>query len=137
MAEESSSKKAPRKRKAPVSVREHAEKQAAKREAPKKSTKLKGKIHRPLSTLRAAGKKEFTPVKVPEKKGVRHLNKRVRFVPKFIRESWAELKLVVWPDKKTAARLTLAVFIFSAVFAIFVQILDYGFNKLFKEILLK
>lgn len=134
MAEETPPK-APRKRKGPTTVREHAEKQAEKRV--EKPSKIKGKIHRPLSVLRKTGAKEFTPVKVPEKKGVRHLNKRVRIVPKFVRESWAELKLVTWPTKRAAAKLTVAVFVFSIVFTIFIQILDFIFSKLFKEILLK
>ena len=135
MADEKQASKAPRKRKSPTTVREHAEKQAEKRVV--KPKKLRGKIHRPLSVLRQAGAKEFNPVKAPEKKGVRHLNKRVRFVPKFVRESWAELKKVTWPTKSVAWRLTLAVFIFATVFTIFIQVVDYGFNKVVKEIILR
>lgn len=135
MADEKPAKDAPRKRKSPTTVREHAEKQAEKRvEKPKK---LRGKIHRPLSVLRKAGAKEFNPVKVPEKKGVKHLNKRVHFIPKFVRESWLELKQVTWPTKRVALKLTLAVFIFSAVFTIFIQIIDYIFSKILKEIILR
>lgn len=134
MAEEKAPK-TPRRRKSPTTVREHAEKQAEKRV--EKPSKVKAKIHRPLSVLRKAGSKEYNPVKVPEKKGVKHLNKRVRFVPKFVRESWAELKQVTWPTKRVALKLTLAVFIFSIVFTIFIQIIDFIFNKLVKEILLK
>ena len=135
MADEKSAKDAPRKRKRPTTVREHAEKQAEKRV--EKPSKIKGKIHKPLTVLRQAGKKEFTPIKAPEKKGVRHLNKRVRFVPKFIRESWAELKKVTWPTKREAVRLTIAVFIFAIVFTLFIQIIYFLFNKLVKEILLR
>ena len=135
MADEKPAKDAPRKRKSPTTVREHAEKQAEKRV--EKPSKIKDKIHKPLTVLRQAGKKEFTPVKVPEKKGVRHLNKRVRFVPKFIRESWAELKKVTWPTKREAIRLTFAVFVFATVFTLFIQIIDFVFNKLVKEILLR
>jgi preprotein translocase subunit SecE len=135
MAEEKSVKNTPRKRKSPATVREHAEKQAEKRV--EKPHKIRGKIHRPLSVLRRAGAKEYTPIKVPEKKGIRILNKRVRIVPKFVRESWAELKLVTWPTKREAARLTLAVFIFATVFTIFIQIIDFAFNKLVKEIILR
>ena len=135
MADEKPAKDAPRKRKSPTTVREHAEKQAEKRV--EKPHKLRGKIHRPLSVLRKAGAKEFHPVKVPEKKGVKHLNKRVHFIPKFVRESWLELKQVTWPTKRVALKLTLAVFIFSAVFAVFIQIIDYIFSKILKEIILR
>jgi len=137
MAEENAEKKKPRVRKSPETVRERANKETAKREKPTKRSKLRSKIHRPLSTLRRVGAKEFHPVKVPEKKGVKHLNKRVRFVPKFIREAWAELKQVTWPTKKEAARLTLAVILFAVFFSIFIQVLDLIFNKIVKEIFLK
>lgn len=136
MAEEIPAK-TPRKRKTPDTVREHAEKQSAKRADSEKPNKLKGKIVRPFSVINAVGKKEFHPVKAPDKKGVRHLNKRVHFVPKFVRESWAEVRLVTWPTKNVAARLTGAVFIFAIAFTIFIQIFDFIFNKLVKEILLK
>ncbi len=136
MAEEKKSpSKAPRRRKTPETVRERAEKQSQKTQ--KQPGKLKGKIHRPLSVLRRTGAKEFHPVKLSEtKKTGRILNKRVHLVPKFVRNAWAEIRLVKWSTPKEAARLTLAVFVFSAIFAVFVQALDFVFNKLFKEILL-
>lgn len=137
MAEEKADKKKPRVRKSHETVRERADKQTAKREKPSKGSKIKSKIVRPLSTVRRVGAKEFHPVKVPEKKGVRHLNKRVRLVPKFVREAWAELKLVTWPTKKEAARLTGAVIVFAVFFSLFIQLLDVVFNKIVKEIFLK
>lgn len=135
MAEEKSKNKKPRVRKTPETVRERADKQTAKRNA--QPSKLKGKIHRPLSVLRKVGAKEYHPIPVPDNKAGRVLKKRVRFVPKFIREAWAELKLVTWPTKKQAANLTLAVFAFAIFFAIFIQLLDVVFNKLVKEIFIK
>jgi preprotein translocase subunit SecE len=137
MANEEQAKKQPRKRKSAESVRERADKQVAKKDAPTKTSKLKGKIHKPLSVLRRVSAKEYHPVPVPDNKAGKVLKKRVRIVPKFVRESWAELKLITWPTKKEAARLTLAVIIFAVAFSIFVQLLDFIFNKLIKEILLK
>ena len=135
MAEEKSPKKKPRVRKTPETVRERADKQTAKKNAP--TGKLKGKIHRPLSVLRKVGAKEYHPIPVPDNKAGKILKKRVRFVPKFIREAWAELKLVTWPTKKQAANLTFAVFAFAIFFAVFIQLLDLVFNKLVKEIFIK
>jgi len=135
MADDKAAKKKPRVRKSPETVRERADKKTAKNNAP--TGKLRGKIYKPLSTLRNIGAKEYHPVKVPQKKGVHHLNKRVRIVPKFIREAWAELKLVTWPSKKEAARLTLAVLVFALAFSIFIQILDFIFNRIVKEIFIK
>jgi preprotein translocase subunit SecE len=58
-------------------------------------------------------------------------------VPKFLREAWREVRQVTWPGKKETARLTLAVFIFSIIFGAFVAAVDYGLDKLFKEVILK
>jgi preprotein translocase subunit SecE len=122
-------------RKSPETVRERADKQSSRSKVP--NTKLRSKIHRPLSVLRRAGQKEFNPVPVPNNKAGKILGKRFNLVPKFLKEAWAELRLVTWPSKKVAARLTGAVVMFAFIFAIFVQILDFLFNKLFKVILLK
>ncbi|MFO0971477.1 MAG: preprotein translocase subunit SecE [Candidatus Saccharimonadales bacterium] len=51
--------------------------------------------------------------------------------------SWRELRQVTWPSRRTAWKLTLTVFLFSALFAAFTSGLDYGFEKLAKEIFLK
>ena len=128
--------KQPRHRKAPETVRERAAKDSAKKSAPKKGSAVKTAIAKPVKKVHKFGQKEYHPLKAPDKKGVRHLNKRVRFIPKYFRESWAELKLVTWPTKKEAAQKTLAVLIFSIVFAMFVQFLDLVFGKVFKGVIL-
>lgn len=51
--------------------------------------------------------------------------------------SWKELKLVTWPNRKQTVQLTFAVFIFSIVFGIMIAIVDYGLDKLFKQVLLR
>lgn len=134
MADDKVAKK-PRVRKSPETVRERADKQTAKDNAPK--GKIKGKIVRPLSVLRRVASKEYHPVPVPDNKTGKVLKKRVRLVPRFVRESWEEIKLVTWPTKKEAARLTVAVLVFALVFSIFVQLLDVIFNRVVKEIFLK
>ncbi|MEZ6330940.1 MAG: preprotein translocase subunit SecE [Candidatus Saccharimonadales bacterium] len=129
--------KAPRKKKMPETVRERAEKGSIKKSKPKKSAKVKATIHRPLSKLRRIGAKEYHPIKTPDNKVGRVLGKRVRFIPKFITESWSELKQVTWPTKREAASKTGAVIAFAIVFAIFVQVLDLVFSKVVKEIILR
>ena len=129
--------KKPRIRKEPETVREKAQKETAKKATPKKFHKVKTTIKKPFNKAAQIGAKEYHPIKVPDKKGLRHLNKRVRFVPKFVRESWAELKLVTWPSKSEALQKTLAVFMFAIFFTILVQILDLIFSKVIKEIILK
>ncbi len=130
-------KKAPRIKKEPETIRQKAEKESVKRTKPTKASKIKQKVNKPLSTLRKVAAKEYHPIKAPDKKGLRVLNKKVYFIPGFIKNSWKELRQVTWPSKKDAARLTFAVIIFSIFFAIFVQILDFLFSKLVKEIILR
>lgn len=57
--------------------------------------------------------------------------------PKYFRESFRELKKVVWPNWKQSRDLTFAVIVFAFVFGIAIAIVDYGLDKLFRQILLK
>lgn len=66
----------------------------------------------------------------------------VRFIGKilglrFLRNSWKELKLVTWPTRHEGIRLTTAVVLFSTVFAAILAVIDYGLDKVFKQLLLK
>ena len=58
-------------------------------------------------------------------------------LPRYIRNSWRELRLVSWPDRKKTFQLTYAVIVFSVLFGVIVAGVDYGLDKLFKEIVLK
>jgi preprotein translocase subunit SecE len=127
--------KFPRIGKKPETVRERADKNLNPKQ--KHTNKLKGKLGRPVTAIKKVGQKEYNPISVPKNKAGRVLGKRFNLVPTFFKKSWAELKLVTWPTKKNAAKMTMAVVVFAVVFALFVQILDFIFNKLFKVILLK
>lgn len=66
----------------------------------------------------------------------------VRFIGRmlgfgYIRSSWHELRYVTWPTRREGRRLTTAVIIFSVVFGALIAIVDYGLDKLFKQLLLK
>jgi preprotein translocase SecE subunit len=58
-------------------------------------------------------------------------------VPPYFRNSWKELRQVTWPTFPVALRLTFAVIIFALVFGCLVAGLDYGLEKIFKQVLLK
>ncbi len=49
--------------------------------------------------------------------------------------SWKELRQVEWPSRSETAKLTLAVFVFAFAIAGFIAILDYGLDKVFKQLL--
>jgi preprotein translocase subunit SecE len=73
---------------------------------------------------------------------LRFLTKPFRFlghyiIPPYFRNSWRELRLVTWPTRKQTRQLTLAVIMFSVVLGSFVALLDLGFGKLFKEVIIK
>lgn len=70
------------------------------------------------------------------------LNRKAR-APKWLRAiggyfagSWHELREVRWPTRRATWVLTLAVIIFTALMVVFILALDFGFEQLFKRILL-
>lgn len=58
-------------------------------------------------------------------------------LPKYIRNSWRELRLVTWPDRPTSIKLTYAVIVFSVIFGIIVALVDWVLGKVFKELILQ
>jgi preprotein translocase subunit SecE len=55
----------------------------------------------------------------------------------YLRQSWNELKKVVWPSRRTAVRYTWAVIVFSLVLAIFIGAMDYLFTQIIQKLILK
>jgi preprotein translocase SecE subunit len=55
----------------------------------------------------------------------------------YFRNSWKELEGVTWTKWRESLRLTSAVFAFALVFGIVIAIVDYGLDKVFKQVLLK
>ena len=49
-------------------------------------------------------------------------------VQRYFQQSWAELQKVVWPNRETAIRLTVAVIIFSLALAALIGVIDYLFT---------
>lgn len=47
----------------------------------------------------------------------------------YFKESQAELARVTWPTRKQAAKLTVAVIVFSIILALFIGAIDYLFSK--------
>jgi preprotein translocase SecE subunit len=73
---------------------------------------------------------------LPNNKFGRLLGKRVNIVPNYFKEAWRELRLVVWPNRRETLKLSLAVFIFAAIFGGLIWVVDYGLDRLFREVLL-
>ncbi len=97
---------------------------------------------KPGSRARAAdtGSKVFGPIATPfrrvfQLKPFRIIGKVL--LPAYFRNSWHELRQVTWPSWKQSRQLTFAVLIFAIVFGALIATVDYGLDKLFRNILLK
>ena len=73
-------------------------------------------------------KQDTTPVK-SERKNI------FAAIIGYFKGSWAELRQVRWPNRRTTWGLTLAVIIFTAFFIALIVLLDYVFQLLFDRIL--
>jgi preprotein translocase subunit SecE len=55
----------------------------------------------------------------------------------FIGDIVGELRKVTWPTRQEAIRLTVMVLIVCAVIGVILAFLDYGFNRLVQDVILK
>jgi preprotein translocase SecE subunit len=94
------------------------------------------KVGSPIKKVARVGKREYH-LPLPDNKFGRFLKKRIRLWPRYFSESWREIKQVTWPNRRETIRLTVAVGIFSLIFGITVALLDYGLDKVFREVIVK
>lgn len=85
------------------------------------------KLIKPLSRFRRKPR-------VASDKPTRLVRLRRRLIPRYFREAWLEIKQVQWPTKRETLRLSFAVFAFALGFSIVVGILDFGLEKIFREV---
>ena len=129
-------KKRSRRLKPALTMRERAERTAAQSGKPKRFGKTRRAIAAPFrklgSVLRRFGRlRIWKPVRF-----VARIIGRVLF-PRYLRNSWRELRMVTWPNGKQTRQLTGAVIAFSVIFGLFIAAFDYGLDKLFKQVILK
>jgi preprotein translocase SecE subunit len=131
-------KKSTRRIKKPETMRQKVEKETTKNTASKKPRRLhqvKTTAKKPFVRFGNFLKKEIhLPGAKHRSKSVLH--KKRSIVPKFLINSWNELKLVTWPDRKQTAKLTFAVIVFAIVFGAMVAGVDYVLDKIFREVIL-
>lgn len=117
------------------SMREQAVAAQSKAKKPRKLKATANTALKPVNKIAQIGKTELY-IPLPDNKAGRFLNKRRSLVPKYFKESWKELRAVTWPSRKQTWQLAFAVFIFAVVFTLFVGVLDYGLDKIFRKVLL-
>lgn len=145
MAESKDSKtKTARVPKKQQTVRQRAEKAAApKREKRRIVKKSAGTIRKPFILLWKVIKKIARPfafVLIPFKtKPARFIGRILAAVLllRFFRDSWKELRQVTWPTARETYRMTVAVFMFALIFTVIVGIIDFGLDKVFREVFVK
>jgi preprotein translocase SecE subunit len=124
----------------PETFRERAVKATEASEQPKRTTRVRqtvgGGIAKPFRPVGRGLQKLFRYQPFKFIGWVFKIIGRIIF-PKYFRNSWKELRLVQWPGWKLSRQLTSAVLIFAVVFGAAIAIVDYGLDKLFKDILLK
>ncbi len=60
----------------------------------------------------------------------------LRAIGGYFTGSWRELRQVNWPTRRATWGMTLAVILFTLVLAIIILLLDIGFERLFKRVIL-
>ena len=116
-------------------VRERAEGQKAGKS--KRIRKHASKVAEPVKKVSGFGRR-IGRFLVPNNRFGRILRKIGRILwPKYFTDAWHEIKLVTWPNRRETVRLTFAVFVFALVFGVTVAALDYGLDKLFREVIVE
>lgn len=109
-------------------------------EKPVKAEKVVVKTEKaPAKTTKTPKEKSAKKTKKAEKttdgrkpiKEVKLLARPFVALGRYIRDSWHELRLVRWPDRKATWKMTLAVLVYCAIMMIFILLLDTLFTFLF------
>lgn len=100
---------------------------------------IAGKVFRPIGQFikRIARPFRFllTPFRTRPARFIGRILSKVLLI-NYFRDSWRELKQVTWPGRRETLQLTFAVFAFALSFGLLIAVVDFGLDKLFKEVLL-
>jgi preprotein translocase SecE subunit len=118
-------------------VRERAEKSSVKARKQPRTRKIASSAVKPVKKVGSVLVKEYHPIKPGKSKASKALTKKAHLMPRYFIDAFKELRLVTWPSRKTVAKLTFAVVVFCVFTASVVRAMDYGFDKLFKDVILK
>ena len=105
--------------------------------AKKKRSLKTGGLSKSFKKLKRSEKKNRKFIKLPDNKFGRALDAIIFSFPRYLRGAWGEIRQTTWPNRKETIRLTFAVFIFSTTFAVFVAVLDFALDKVFKSLITK
>lgn len=134
MAEDTTPEKQSKRRLRPNSetVRERSEKLQQQATAPKSPSKFRAFIGGFFWPVRLLGRQLAKLNRFRVFRWVGYI-----IFPVYVRNSWRELRLVTWPNRRESLQLTNAVIIFSVIFGLIIAGVDFGLDKLFKEFIVK
>ncbi len=115
-------------------VRQRAERVSETSPKPRRLRATAGKVGQPIKAAHRIGQKAYY-LPMPDNRTGRFLNKHRTVTPGFLKNAWGELRLVSWPNRRETIKLTFAVFAFAIVFSLVVSLVDYGLDKVFKQLL--
>lgn len=117
-----------------TSLRERNLKAAEAKDKPKRIRKAASTAAKPVGKLRGALATEYHVL--PRKEEPGFFTRSRRLTPRYIRNSLAELRNVTWPGRKETWKLVFAVFVFAGLMGLFIALLDFGLERLFREVIL-
>lgn len=128
-------------KKAPETVREKRAKASVAKPKTRRVRHVVGKSGKPFKSIGRAIAKVFKPFRFVLKpfktrpaRFIGRILAKVLFI-NYIRDSWKELRQVQWPNRRETFNLTIAVFVFAITFALLIALLDFGLDKVFKQLL--
>jgi preprotein translocase SecE subunit len=121
-------------KKSKTTFRERNQKAAEAHDKPKRIRKVAASAARPVGKVRAALKTEYHII--PQKENAGFFSKSRRATPSYFVKAWQELKLVTWPGRKETWKLVFAVYVFAIGLGLAIALLDYGLDKLFRDVIL-
>jgi len=121
-------------KKAKTSLRQRNLNASEAKDKPKRIRKAASSAVKPVGKVGNALKTEYHLVKPKENAGF--FTKSRSLTPKYISNSLGEIKNVTWPGRKETWKLVFAVYVFALSMGVFIAVLDYGLEKVFKQVIL-
>ena len=117
-------------------IRARAQKSASTKPKKRRIRSAAGSAGRPLKRVLRSASTEYHLIPQAESGIFGFFTKSRSLFPRYVINSWKELRKVSWPNRVTTWKLVLAVFLFATVFGVTIALVDYGLEKVFKQILL-
>ncbi len=119
-----------------TSMRTQAAKSRANADKPKRVRQAAGAAKKPVSAIGRALTTEYHLNPRAEDHEGNFFTKSRSLTPSYISNSWKELRQVTWPGRGETWRLVFAVFLFAIAMGTVIAVLDYGLEKLLREVIL-